>query len=174
MRVWRTARRTSAGSPRISETAAALLGVLRQGLVRRGLPVRLYVDNGSTFRSRQLALECAKLGIALIHGRPYQPAGRGKIERFFRTVRGWLGTLPGKTTVCRHVTDRLHPELYRVCYVSLSTGNVMDMYKCIGWSSNGIRHERRSLVILSDVVRKLTGATIRSLPTPRAHRASTF
>ena len=39
----------------------------------------------------------------------------------------------GKTTVCRHVTDCLHPELYRVCYVSLSTGNVMDMYKCIGW-----------------------------------------
>ena len=35
-----------------SETAAAFLGVLRQGLVRRGLPVRLYVDNGSTFRSR--------------------------------------------------------------------------------------------------------------------------
>ena len=81
-----------------SETAAAFLGVLRQGLVRRGLPVRLYVDNGSTFRSRQLALVCAKLGIALIHGRPYQPAGRGKIERFFRTVRGWLGILPGEAT----------------------------------------------------------------------------
>ena len=39
----------------------------------------------------------------------------------------------GKTTVCRRVTDDLHPGLYRVCYVSLSTGNVMDMYKSIGW-----------------------------------------
>ena len=39
----------------------------------------------------------------------------------------------GKTTVCRHVTGQLHPGLYRVCYVSLSTGNVIDMYKCIGW-----------------------------------------
>ena len=39
----------------------------------------------------------------------------------------------GKTTVCRHVADALHPGLYRVCYVSLSTGNVMDMYKSIGW-----------------------------------------
>ena len=39
----------------------------------------------------------------------------------------------GKTTVCRHVTAQLHPGLYRVYYVSLTTGNVLDMYKCIGW-----------------------------------------
>ena len=45
------------------------------------------VDNGANFRSQQLALVCAKLGIALIHSRPYQPAGKGKIERFFRTLR---------------------------------------------------------------------------------------
>ena len=37
----------------------------------------------------------------------------------------------GKTTVCRRVTDALHPEFHRVCYVALSTGNAMDMYKCI-------------------------------------------
>ena len=30
-------------------------------------------------------------------------------------------------------TDDLHPGLHRVCYVSLTTGNVMDMYKSIGW-----------------------------------------
>lgn len=40
----------------------------------------------------------------------------------------------GKTTACRHVTGALHPGLYRVCYVSLSTGNVMDMYKSIAWA----------------------------------------
>ena len=39
----------------------------------------------------------------------------------------------GKTTVCRHVAEALHPGLYRVCYVALTTGNVLDMYKCIGW-----------------------------------------
>ena len=82
----------------LSERAAAFLPVLRQGIARRGIPLRLYADNGATFRSRQLALVCAKLGIALIHGRPYQPAGRGKIERFFRTVRGWLATVPEGTT----------------------------------------------------------------------------
>ena len=49
--------------------------------------MRLFVDNGANYRSQQLALVCAKLGIALIHARPYQPAGKGKIERFFRTLR---------------------------------------------------------------------------------------
>jgi len=39
----------------------------------------------------------------------------------------------GKTTVCRKLAAELHPGLHRVCYVSLSTGNVMDMYKSIGW-----------------------------------------
>ena len=37
--------------------------------------------------SQQRALVCAKLGIALIHPRPYQRAGKGNIERFFRTLR---------------------------------------------------------------------------------------
>ena len=39
----------------------------------------------------------------------------------------------GKTTVCRHLTAGLHPGLYRVHYVSLTTGNVLDIYKAIAW-----------------------------------------
>ena len=35
--------------------------------------------------------------------------------------------------MCRHVTTTLHPGLYRVCYVSLTTANVLDMYKSIAW-----------------------------------------
>ena len=68
----------------------AFLPVFKQALIRRGTPQRLYVDNGANYRSQHLALICAKLGIALIHARPHQPAGKGKIERFFRTVRGQL------------------------------------------------------------------------------------
>ena len=47
----------------------------------------------------------------------------------------------GKTTVCRHLTAQLHPGLYRVHYVSLTTGNVLDMYKSIAWEI-GIAVER--------------------------------
>ncbi len=71
----------------LSEAVGAFLPVLGQAVRRRGVPKRLYCDNGAAFRSHHLELVCAKLGIILIHSRPYTPEGRGKIERFFRTVR---------------------------------------------------------------------------------------
>ena len=70
-----------------SENVGSFLPALEQAIRRRGIPERLYVDNGSAFRSQQLALVCAKLGITLIHARPYQPQGKGKMERWFRSVR---------------------------------------------------------------------------------------
>jgi general secretion pathway protein A len=39
----------------------------------------------------------------------------------------------GKTTTCRHMVSTLHTGLYRVMYVSMTTGNIMDMYKSIAW-----------------------------------------
>ena len=74
----------------LAESTQAFLPVFKQALMRRGIPERLYVDNGANYRSQQLALVCAKLGIALIHARPFQPSGKGKQERFFRTVRAQL------------------------------------------------------------------------------------
>ena len=76
----------------LAENTATFLPVLKQAILRRGLPERLYVDNGANYRSQHLALVCAKLGIALIHARPYRPQGKGKIERWFKTVRGQLLT----------------------------------------------------------------------------------
>jgi putative transposase len=60
---------------------------LRLGLESRGTPRSVYVDNGSAFSSKPFARACASLGIRLVHSRPGKPEGRGKIERFFRTVR---------------------------------------------------------------------------------------
>ena len=81
-----------------AENIQAFLPVFKNALIRRGLPQRLYVDNGAAYRSRQLVLICAKLGVALVHARPYQPAGKGKIERYFRTLRaGWLSHLDAQT-----------------------------------------------------------------------------
>jgi transposase InsO family protein len=71
----------------LNENTASYLPVLEQALLRRGVPKRLYVDNGSVFRTHHLAVVCARLGITLIHARPYQPQGKGKQERFFRTAR---------------------------------------------------------------------------------------
>ena len=77
----------------LSEALVSYLDAFEQSLATRGLPRKLYVDNGAAFRSRHLEYICASLGIALIHSKPYQPQGRGKIERFFKTVRGQF--LPG-------------------------------------------------------------------------------
>ena len=74
----------------LSENTQAFLPVFKQALLRRGIPQRLYVDNGANYRSQHLALVCAKLGVALIHARPYQPQGKGKMERWFRTARAQL------------------------------------------------------------------------------------
>jgi len=70
-----------------SEALLPFLDAFAAALRKRGLPVKLYVDNGSAFRSRHLEYTCASLGISLIHARPYMPQGKGKIERFFKSVR---------------------------------------------------------------------------------------
>ena len=70
-----------------SEDTVRLEAALRHGLGSRGIPKSIYVDNGSAFVAAPLLRACAVLGIRLVHSRPGQPEGRGKIERFFRTVR---------------------------------------------------------------------------------------
>ena len=70
-----------------SEDTVRLEAALRAGLAARGIPKVAYLDNGSAMVSSQLLRALAVLGIQLVHSRPGQPAGRGKIERFFRTVR---------------------------------------------------------------------------------------
>ena len=78
-----------------SESTKAFMHAFEQAMLKRGLPRKLYVDNGSAYRSRQLMHTTASLGIALIHARPYKPQGKGKIERFFKTARSRF--LPGFT-----------------------------------------------------------------------------
>ncbi len=77
----------------LSERLGSYLDALEQALAKRGLPRKLYLDNGPAFRSKHLQHITASLGIALIHSSPYKPQGRGKIERFFRTLRSQF--LPG-------------------------------------------------------------------------------
>ena len=75
---------------------------LQESFSRWGLPEKLYVDNGAAFRSHQLQMTCARLGVNLIHSPPRVPQGKGKIERFFRTVRlQFLATLPKNLSFSR-------------------------------------------------------------------------
>jgi putative transposase len=69
------------------ETALDIEGVLKQALLKRGVPIKLVVDNGAAYRARTLQGICARLGIHLIYCRPYSPEGKGKLERWHRTCR---------------------------------------------------------------------------------------
>lgn len=71
----------------VYENVSALTQVLKEAFLAYGLPKRLYVDNGPAFSSDLLLHSCALCGISLIHSKPYDSPSRGKIERFFRTVR---------------------------------------------------------------------------------------
>jgi putative transposase len=70
-----------------SEDTVRLAAALRPALAARGVPDSIYVDNGSCYVDSWLLRACACLGIKLVHSTPGRPQGRGKIERFFRTVR---------------------------------------------------------------------------------------
>jgi transposase InsO family protein len=70
-----------------AEDTVRLAAALRPALAARGVPAWIYVDNGSAFVDAWLLRACAKLGVRLVHSQPGRPQGRGKIERFFRTVR---------------------------------------------------------------------------------------
>jgi hypothetical protein len=64
-----------------------MLGMTVDALRRHGKPDALYLDNGATYRGELLKTACARLGITLLHAKPYDPQARGKMERFWRTLR---------------------------------------------------------------------------------------
>jgi transposase InsO family protein len=77
------------------ENSLSLEIMIKHGILQFGKPDNLYCDNGAIFSTSHLQLACARLGIALIHSKPYDSPSRGKIERFFRTVRSkFMATLP--------------------------------------------------------------------------------
>lgn len=69
------------------ENTEVMMTELMASVRSHGKPLRFYTDNGACYASKHLKFACANLGIHLIHTPPGQPRGRGKVERFFRTVR---------------------------------------------------------------------------------------
>jgi len=63
----------------------------KSAVATHGINHKLYVDHGGPYDNSQIALICGNIGTALIHSAVKDPAGRGKIERLFRTVKEtWL------------------------------------------------------------------------------------
>jgi hypothetical protein len=93
-----------------SETALDIEYVLKQALLRRGLPKRLVIDNGAAYRAKSLQGICARLNIQLIYCKPYAPEGKGKLERWHRTLRAQFLTelIPSKI----YTLDEMNSQLW--------------------------------------------------------------
>jgi transposase InsO family protein len=82
------------------ERESEMLALLVRAVRKHGPADALYLDNGATYRGQALSLACARMGTTLIHAKPYDAPARGKMERFWRTLRegcldhtGSLGSL---------------------------------------------------------------------------------
>jgi hypothetical protein len=71
----------------LSQNFETLRHCFKEAVMRRGIPRLMYTDNGKIYRSQQFDFICASLGCTLLHSQPFVPQGRGKVERYFRTVR---------------------------------------------------------------------------------------
>lgn len=71
-----------------TEREVEMLSLLAKAMRQTGRrPEALYLDNGSTYTGEVLATLCSRLSIGLLHASPYDPQARGKMERFWRTLR---------------------------------------------------------------------------------------
>jgi putative transposase len=107
---------------------------LRQAIWRKsdarwpicGIPDVLYTDNGSDFTSRHMEYVAADLKMQLIFSTPGQPRGRGRIERFFRTVNEmFLCTLDGYVGKTRR-----KPSLMLEAFDALFKSFLLHTYHC--------------------------------------------
>ena len=89
------------------EREVDMLGLFVAALRRHGAPDALYLDNGSTYRGEILRVACERLGVTLLHPRPGDAPARGKIERFWRTLRGQCLDFLGSMTSLHDVQVRL-------------------------------------------------------------------
>lgn len=116
-----------------SENFESLRTVFKEALVRRGIPRIVYVDNGKIYRSDVFHVACASLGIALTHTQPYDAASKGKIERFFGTVKTrflpLLKTQPASSLdeLNRRFWQWLEEDYHRKIHASLGM-SPLDMY----------------------------------------------
>lgn len=70
-----------------TERESEMLALVVKAVRAHGAPSTLYLDNGSTYSGDSLSTACGRLGVALVHAQPYDPQARGKMERFWRTLR---------------------------------------------------------------------------------------
>jgi len=94
----------------LDESSSAIEHAFKEALLKRGLPKKLVVDNGAAYRAKSLQTICARLNVRLIYCRPYEPAAKGKLERWHRSVREQF--LTELNTITVSTLDELNARLW--------------------------------------------------------------
>lgn len=69
------------------EQLPSLIDCFRKSLLKRGKPRVLLCDNAFIYHSKAMRMACAQLGIESKFCKPYDPPGKGKIEKSYGTVK---------------------------------------------------------------------------------------
>lgn len=134
-----------------AEREVDMLGMLVAALRRHGLPDALYLDNGSTYLGDALRLGCERLGVTLLHARPYDPQARGKMERFWRTLReGCLDHL-GSLSSLHEVQVRLGAFLDQHYHIA-SHASLMGKSPAEVWDPS--ERQRKADVVSEETLRR--------------------
>ena len=123
---------------RSTEREDDMLGLFVAAVRRCGLPDGLYLDNGSTYSGKALATACARLGVALVHAKPYDPQARGKMERFWRSLREALLDHLDRTLPLAEIQGRLDTYL-ATHYHSQPHGSLMGTTPAGRWAERKTR-----------------------------------
>lgn len=104
------------------EREETMLSLFSQALMEHGKPDAIYLDNGATYRGDVLRLACSRLGVTLLHAKPYDAPARGKMERFWRRLREEVLSHLGSIASLKDIEDRLRAWLARYYQVEPHAG----------------------------------------------------
>ena len=137
---------------RLGETALDIQAVLKQALLKRGIPNRIILDNGSAYRSGDLQSICARLQIRLVFCRPYTPQGKGKLERWHSRIRSeFLNELDlQKISTLADLNARLWAYLDQIYHVTKHEGLEMNLTPIERWRID-LPHVRQLGVLASQI-----------------------
>lgn len=105
------------------EREAGMLELWVEAVRMHGIPRTLYLDNGATYRGCALETACGRLGTQLVHASPYDPQARGKMERFWRTMRegclDHMGAQPSLHAVQARLTAFVVERYHKAAHAGL-------------------------------------------------------
>jgi len=96
----------------------------RKALIKHGAPDSVYFDNGKQYRTHWMKRACGKLGIRLLYAKPYSPEGKGKQERFNRTVDSFIREAYLEEPKTLDELNRLYKVWLDECYLNKVHGSL--------------------------------------------------